>query len=152
MSLRSARLSSFVPLLSGALLLSGAGCGESARSPTGSGGLGGATSTGGAATGGGSTSGGSASAGGSGSSSSGGAATGGGSNTELVSCDPSEIVCQPIVPPEPCPEGRVHSVDDGCHGACVPIESCDCTGGRACPDENQYVCWLSAGHCGPYVR
>lgn len=82
----------------------------------------------------------------------GGSASTGGGNSTLVSCDPTEIVCQPLVPPEPCAEMWAHSVVNGCHGACVPIEECDCAGGRACPDENQYVCWNSAGHCGPYVR
>lgn len=133
------------------LLFLGAGCGEGAKSPGGGGGLGGASSAGGGSTSGGSPGTGGAPATGGSSTSGGSTSTGGGTST-LVSCDPAEIVCQPIVPPEPCAEMWVHSVVDGCHGACVPIAECDCTGGRACPDENQYVCWNSAGHCGPYVR
>ncbi len=69
-----------------------------------------------------------------------------------VNCDPADITCLPIVAPEPCPEGQVHSVVDGCHGTCVTIDSCACSPEQECPDPNQYVCLNGPGHCSYYLR
>ncbi len=70
---------------------------------------------------------------------------------DVVSCDPAEIKCLPIVAPEPCPEGHVYSVVSACYGACVPISQCECSAGQACPETDKYVCHNSAGHCDYYV-
>lgn len=72
--------------------------------------------------------------------------------TGSVNCDPADITCLPLVPPEPCPEGQVHSVESGCHGTCVPIDSCACSAEQECPDPNQYVCLNGPGHCSYYLR
>ena len=53
--------------------------------------------------------------------------------------------------PVVCPEMQVPSIENGCYGPCVPIDSCDCAGPEDCPDSNQYTCHMSAKHCGPYV-
>lgn len=69
-----------------------------------------------------------------------------------VNCDPADITCQPIVPPEPCPEGQVYSVVNNCHGSCVPIDSCACSSAAECPDHDHYTCLNGPGHCSYYLR
>jgi hypothetical protein len=67
-----------------------------------------------------------------------------------VSCDPRKALCKRL-PPE-CPGDQVPSVVDSCYGECVPIAHCVCTEAAACPEEERFVCHMSAGHCGPYVN
>lgn len=79
----------------------------------------------------------------------------GGDAGEGHDCNSDHILCQPIVPPEPCPDGQVYSVQDACHGACVPIEQCVCSSAQDCPDPNgtdEYTCHQSTERCGPWVR
>lgn len=54
-------------------------------------------------------------------------------------------------PPE-CEDFHVPTQEGACYGPCVPIEACVCQGPSDCPDEGQFTCHLSAGHCGPYVN
>jgi hypothetical protein len=71
-----------------------------------------------------------------------------------VDCDARNIVCQPIVPPEPCPEGQVHSVVEGCHGECVPVGRCACSEPEQCPDPkgiNEFTCANNRGRCTPWL-
>lgn len=65
-------------------------------------------------------------------------------------CNLDGVACFIAVPQ--CEEGQVPSVDGSCFGPCVPIEQCACNGPEDCPNEEQYTCWLSAGHCGPYTQ
>jgi hypothetical protein len=64
-------------------------------------------------------------------------------------CDPRKVLCK-IVQPS-CPAGQVPSVSGSCYGSCVSIDTCACGAPAQCPDSNQYTCFMSAGHCGPYV-
>lgn len=64
-------------------------------------------------------------------------------------CDSRKVMCQMATPV--CVDGQVPSVSGICYGACVPIESCACSGPEQCPDSSQYTCHLSASHCGPYL-
>lgn len=73
---------------------------------------------------------------------------------EGKNCDERDIVCLPLVPPAPCPEGQVHSVDNGCHGECVPISECACSSHDECPDPkqiDQYACHAFSGRCGDWL-
>lgn len=67
-----------------------------------------------------------------------------------VSCDRRELRCRRAE--EPCPEGQVREIVDGCFGECVAIDSCVCDEAKDCPDENQYTCHMHRGRCGPYVN
>ncbi len=78
----------------------------------------------------------------------GGAGAAGGAS-ELVSCDPTKILCKRVAPT--CAEGEVPSVDASCYGPCVRIERCACRAAEQCPEAEQYTCWAST-HCGPFVR
>jgi hypothetical protein len=60
------------------------------------------------------------------------------------------VTCR-AAPPE-CEDFHVPTQEGACYGPCVPIEACVCQGPSDCPDENQFTCHLSAGHCGPYVN
>ncbi len=78
-----------------------------------------------------------------------------GSCEEGVNCDPADIVCTPLVAPEPCPEGQVRSVVNGCHGECVPIGSCRCEDSVECPEPSggdQYVCIKATRRCSHYLQ
>lgn len=73
----------------------------------------------------------------------------------LVDCNEAHIVCQPLVPPPPCPAGQAYSVVDGCHGACVPVGRCACDSHDDCPDPNdtdEFACFNDSGTCGYWVR
>ena len=72
-----------------------------------------------------------------------------GGRAELHDCDLDKVACEAATPS--CPEGEVPSVHGICYGPCVGIEQCECSGPEDCPEPEQYTCWLSAGHCGPYV-
>lgn len=74
---------------------------------------------------------------------------------EGKNCDDGDIVCLPLVPPDPCPEGQVHSIEEGCYGACVPIAHCACKNHEDCPDPkgiDQYTCHQNTERCGDWVR
>lgn len=69
-----------------------------------------------------------------------------------LNCDPADITCLPILPPEPCPQGQVRSVVNSCHGSCVPIDACACSSATECPNPDEFTCLNSAGHCSYYLR
>jgi hypothetical protein len=74
---------------------------------------------------------------------------------ELVDCNPAHITCLPIIAPPECPEGQVYSVENNCHGDCVPIGQCACNSHEDCPDPqniDQYACHNNTGACGDWVR
>src|SRR5690606_30977208 len=70
-------------------------------------------------------------------------------------CDERDIICQTLVAPEPCPEGEAYSVENGCHGSCVPISQCGCESADECPDpenKDEFTCLLSEQHCSYWLR
>lgn len=77
-------------------------------------------------------------------------AGGDGGAAPLVDCDPRKIICKRAAPE--CGTFEVPSVADSCYGECVAIERCACDSADACPNPNEYTCWNSAKHCGPFVR
>lgn len=80
-----------------------------------------------------------------GSFSAGGGGAGGG-----ISCDTRKVLCRVATPV--CDAGMVPSVEGTCYGPCVPIDSCGCSEPADCPNANEYTCWISFQHCGPYVQ
>jgi hypothetical protein len=72
-----------------------------------------------------------------------------GNSTQLVDCDPGNVVCKSMAPT--CDGMEVPSVAGTCWGPCVRIERCACASADECPEPEQYTCW-SSEHCGPFVR
>jgi hypothetical protein len=57
---------------------------------------------------------------------------------EDVSCDPMLVVCDQK--PPACPKGQAPRVEDGCWGACIPVEYCDVVPScEACGDDEACV-------------
>lgn len=67
-----------------------------------------------------------------------------------MSCNTSGVLCRRA--PPVCPRFQVPSVKGNCWGECVPIEQCSCSAENDCPQRDEFVCWKSKGHCGPYVN
>ncbi len=65
-------------------------------------------------------------------------------------CNPAHITCMPILPPEPCEDGKVFSVQGDCHGACVPLSECACQSPSDCPGDN--ACYNNTNTCGPWLH
>ncbi len=55
-------------------------------------------------------------------------------------CDTSKIICQTFAPVDPCPEGLVRSVVDGCYGECVEPAECAPVACLAYIEESDGVC------------
>jgi hypothetical protein len=66
-----------------------------------------------------------------------------------ASCDEGDVLCKRVRPE--CPPGQVPAVVDSCWGDCMDISLCVCHAADECPQREQYVCFMSAQHCGPYV-
>jgi hypothetical protein len=80
-------------------------------------------------------------------------------STELSVCRATTISC--TTPRPNCSSTQNPSVsrfpelttDGTCYtGRCIPIEQCACTEASDCPDNDNYTCWLSEKHCGPYIE
>ncbi|HEX5657227.1 MAG TPA: hypothetical protein VFX59_08525 [Polyangiales bacterium] len=67
-----------------------------------------------------------------------------------TNCDERDVICKRARPA--CTEGKVPVVVEGCWGECVKIDDCACHAAYECPEPEQYVCHMSAQHCGPYVN
>lgn len=132
------------------LLALASACGKSSDEPgaAGSGGV----ETAGSSVGGGAAGEASAGAGAGAGSGSGGASAGSGAgsvSSQLLDCDPRNVVCKRAAPS--CEFGSVPEVVGNCYGDCVRVDRCACSTAQQCPDPNQYTCW-GKQHCGPFVR